>query len=195
MAQDATVCLADDGSRIVGSKQPVTFRDIAAGSGQRDDDQRFQEKIKNFRQFHRLSDVCLPGVQARQEVFVDIRRPRIQKAINQGIPFCGTRQKSQKRQSAVQNLQKRQTPPAQTVRRGSPDPAVGGTAGLPTEPVLETFGRPSSKVRRPCHNPSVRAGLLTPPSAGPQVSQSSRCWRPSVVQVARSGDLATIRPV
>jgi len=35
------------------------------------------------------------------------------------------------------------------------------------------------------------AGLQTPPSAGPQVSRRGRGWRPSVGEVARSGDLAT----
>src|SRR5271157_961950 len=38
------------------------------------------------------------------------------------------------------------------VRRGSPDPAVCWTVGLPPGLGLETFGRPSGKVRRPCHN-------------------------------------------
>src|SRR5271165_5232748 len=40
----------------------------------------------------------------------------------------------------------------EAVRRGSPDPAVCWTVGLPPGLVLETFGRPSGKVRRPCHN-------------------------------------------
>ena len=48
------------------------------------------------------------------------------------------------------------TEPARTsrfvVRRGSADPAVGWTAGLPSGSGLETFGRPGGKVRRPCHN-------------------------------------------
>src|SRR5271157_6155835 len=35
------------------------------------------------------------------------------------------------------------------------------------------------------------AGLLTPPSAGRQVSRRGRGWRPPVGEVARSGDLAT----
>src|SRR5271166_3157937 len=35
---------------------------------------------------------------------------------------------------------------------GSPDPAVCWTVGLPPGLELETFGRPSGKVRRPCHN-------------------------------------------
>src|SRR5208337_3791931 len=35
------------------------------------------------------------------------------------------------------------------------------------------------------------AGLQTPPSAGPEVSRRGRGWRPSVGEVARSGDLAT----
>src|SRR5208282_1098913 len=111
------------------------------------------------------------------------------------------------------------------VRRGSPDPAVCRTAGLPLGPALETSGRRSGKVRRPCHNlvrdcensgklfPACSlgvkealfsndpfplrswrlfgAGLQTPPSAGPQVSRWGRGWRPSVGEVARSGDLAT----
>src|SRR5271157_2240936 len=41
--------------------------------------------------------------------------------------------------------------PFHPVRRGSPDPAVCRTAGLPPGPGLETC-RPSGKVRRPCHN-------------------------------------------
>ena len=35
---------------------------------------------------------------------------------------------------------------------GSPDPAVCWTVGLPPGLGLEIFGRPSGKVRRPCHN-------------------------------------------
>ncbi len=35
------------------------------------------------------------------------------------------------------------------------------------------------------------AGLLTPPSDGPQVSRRGRGWRPPVGEVARSGDLTT----
>ena len=39
-----------------------------------------------------------------------------------------------------------QTPP-------TPFRGPGGTAGLPTVPALETFGRRIGKVMRPCHNP------------------------------------------
>ena len=37
-------------------------------------------------------------------------------------------------------------------RRGSPDPAVSRTGGLPSGPEMETCGQPSGKVGRPCHN-------------------------------------------
>ncbi len=45
-----------------------------------------------------------------------------------------------------------------TVRRGSPDPAVCRTARLPPVSGLETFGRRSGKVRRPCHNLVLNCG-------------------------------------
>jgi hypothetical protein len=59
------------------------------------------------------------------------------------------------------------------VRRGSPDPAEGLTAGLQVNSELclgiETFGHPGVAVGRPPHNRGqvgvtlFGAGLLTPP--------------------------------
>jgi len=46
----------------------------------------------------------------------------------------------------------RQSPPGVTVRRGSADPAVCRTAGLPLGSGLEAACRRGGKVRGPCHN-------------------------------------------
>jgi len=87
------------------------------------------------------------------------------------------------------------------VRRGSPDPAVYPTAGLPPGSWLGTFGRRNGKVRRPCHNlvrdrensrrlfpASSMAGLFSPlPNRGRVLVSSSRAFsssRPNRVDLA-----------
>src|SRR5271157_232461 len=60
------------------------------------------------------------------------------------------------------------------VRRGSPDPAVCWTVGLLPGLGLETFGRPSGKVRRPCHNLIARTAVSCKPRRFRSVHQDQR---------------------
>ena len=77
--------------------------------------------------------------------------------------------------------------PPSPARRGSPDPAVCLTVGLPGRGLSpETYGRPGGKVRRPCHSAFVgtrRSRVVIPApflsehgpgSSSPPAQRSSR---------------------